>query len=134
MVSLEQSTDGTLDGSIVAEIQRKIGKRRDRWPISKPFHAKNDKEAIATWRSDLNGILLTFNVCSVLSVWLLLTARSQTELAVNTHLVASDIRHELSEFRGEIGGQVRSVSGSQSIYGGMMLTVLRHGQGQEPWS
>jgi len=71
----------------VAGIQREIGKRRGRWPISRPFHAKGDKDTIASWRLDLNGILLTFN----------------TELAINTHTTVSDIRHDLSKF---LGGQV----------------------------
>jgi len=40
----------------------KVIKRGRRNPISRLFHAKNDKETIAVWKSDLNRILLVFNV------------------------------------------------------------------------
>ena len=33
------------------------------------FHARDDKETIATWKSDLNIILGVFNVSSVRFVW-----------------------------------------------------------------
>jgi len=39
-----------------------------------------------------------------------LNAPFQTELAMNTHVTVSDIRHDVSKIREEIGGQVRSVS------------------------
>ena len=35
-------------------------------------NAKNDKEMITAWKSDLNSILHVFCVCSVTSVWPLL--------------------------------------------------------------
>ena len=57
------------------------------------FHAKNDKETIATWRSDLNRILHVFNVRSVTPIRTPLTAYFQTELAINTNVAVSDIRH-----------------------------------------
>jgi hypothetical protein len=79
----------------VAEIQRKIIKRGKRNAASRFVHAKNDKETIATWRSDLDRILLVFNVRSVVFMWLLLTVRFQTELAINTHITVSDIRHNV---------------------------------------
>ena len=74
----------------------KIIKKGKRNPVSRLLHAKNDKETIATWKSDLNKILLVFNVRSVIVVWLLLTVRSQTELAINTHVTVSDIRHDVA--------------------------------------
>ena len=45
---------------------------------------------MATWRSDLNRVLLIFNVRAAAFVRQSLTALFQTELAVNTHGVASD--------------------------------------------
>ena len=42
--------------------------------LSRIVHAKNDKEVIATWKSDLNGILRVFNVCSFSSGLLSLTS------------------------------------------------------------
>jgi len=49
----------------VDEIQRHVIKR-GRWnAISRRYHAKEDKEAIATWKLDLDRILRVFDVCSV---------------------------------------------------------------------
>jgi hypothetical protein len=79
----------------VAEIQRKIIKQGKRNAASRLVHAKNDKDTIATWRSDLARILLVFNVSSVVFGWPLLTIHSQTELAINTHVTVSDIRHNV---------------------------------------
>lgn len=92
----EYFVDGAINRRTVAEIQRKIIKQGKRNAVSRLAHAKNDKETIATWRLDLDRILLVFNVRSVISVWLLLlTAHSQTELAINTHVTVSDIRHNV---------------------------------------
>ena len=77
----------------VAQIQRKAIKHSKRNAVSQLFHAKNDKETIASWKADLNRILHVFNVRSIVSVWLLLIVCSQTELAINTHVIVSDVRH-----------------------------------------
>jgi hypothetical protein len=60
------------------------------------LHAKNDKETIATWKSDLGKILLVFNVSSISITWLPLTVHSQTELAINTHVTVSDMRRDVT--------------------------------------
>ena len=62
------STHHAVDCRTVAEIQRKITKQSGRHAVSRFLHAKNDKEAITGWKSDLNGILNVFNVRSVLSL------------------------------------------------------------------
>ena len=49
-------------------IQKKIVKQGKRNVVSRHIHAKNDKETIATWRSDLNRILHVFNVRPVVFV------------------------------------------------------------------
>ena len=100
-----------LSTRAVAEIQRHIIERGKRNVISRRYHAKDDKEAIATWRLDLNRILHDFHVCSVTSVWRLLTSRFQTELWINTypavsgthqdaaankHTIVSDVHHDIS--------------------------------------
>ena len=56
-----------LDRRTVAEIQKKITKQSGRHRVSRFFYAGNDKNMIAAWKSDLNGILNVFNVCSVRS-------------------------------------------------------------------
>jgi hypothetical protein len=76
------------------EIRRHIVKRGKRNPISRHYHKKEDKKAITTWKLDLNGILHVFNVCSVTSVWRLLTFRFQTELGMNAHPTVSDSRQD----------------------------------------
>jgi len=84
-----------LNPRSVAEIQKNIVKRGKRSPVSRLFHAKDDEEAIAARKLELSRILHVFNVRSVTSVWSSLTVRFQTELSINTHVVVSDIRHDV---------------------------------------
>ena len=56
--------DGVLYHRTVAEIQRKIVKKSGRSTVSRLFNAKTDKETIAAWKLELNGILQVFNVRS----------------------------------------------------------------------
>ena len=100
----------SLNRRTVAEIREKITEKGRRNPLSRLVHAKNDKETIGAWRSDLNGFLHVFNVCSADFAWSSLIIPFQTELAVNTNLAVSDIRHDVSKIREEISGQARSVS------------------------
>jgi hypothetical protein len=93
VVSLEHFADDALDRSTLAEIQKGIVEKGKRNPVSRFFRAKNDKDTIAGWKSDLTKILLIFNVGSVSVVWISLTVRYQTELALNTHTIVSDIHH-----------------------------------------
>jgi len=58
--------------------------------VSRHLHAKNNKEKIAGWRSDLGRILQVFNVRSIVSARRSLTPDSQTELAINTHVTVSE--------------------------------------------
>ena len=83
----------TVNRSTVAGIQEKIIGKCGRNLLSRLANAKSDKETIATWKSDLNRILHVFNVRSAIAAQLLLTARSQTELAINTHVIVSDVHH-----------------------------------------
>ena len=53
---------------MLAEIQRKIIKKDKQNAVSRLFHAKSAKEMIAGWKSDLNKILLVFNVRPVVVV------------------------------------------------------------------
>ena len=50
------------------EIEDKITKKGKRNVLSRLVHAKDDKETIGAWKSDLIGILQIFNVRSVGSV------------------------------------------------------------------
>lgn len=71
-----------LDRRTVVGIQREIIKQGKRNTLSRLFHT-NGKEAIATWRLDLNRVPHVFNVRSVASVRPSLAIRFQTELGVN---------------------------------------------------
>ena len=46
----------------VAGVQSSGIKHSKHNPVSRIFHAKSDKDAIAAWRLDLNKILHVFNV------------------------------------------------------------------------
>jgi len=54
-----------LDCRAVAEIKNNAIKQRGRNAVSRILHARNDKETIAAWNSELSRILVVFNVCSV---------------------------------------------------------------------
>jgi len=96
--------------------------RGERNAVTRLFHGKNDKETIATWRSDLNRILHVFNVRSVASVRPLLTVRFQTELAINTHVVVSDIRRDFANTHTVVSDIHRGVLNVQTI-----ASDVRHG-------
>jgi tetratricopeptide (TPR) repeat protein len=83
----------------VAEIQEKIIEKGGRNLFSRLVHAKDDKDTIASWRSDLNRILHIFNVRSAVSAWLSLTVHFQTELAIDTNANVSDVRHDVTNTR-----------------------------------
>ena len=52
-----------LDCRTVAKIEEKITEQSKRNGVSRFFHSRNDKDTIATWKSDLNRVLNVFNVC-----------------------------------------------------------------------
>ena len=52
---------------MLAEIQRGIIRKGKQNVVSRLFHAKSDKDTIVGWKSDLNKILLIFNVSSVVA-------------------------------------------------------------------
>ena len=64
MAHLGRFTYQAFNRRAVAEIRRKVSKRGKRNAVSRLLRAKDDKDAIAAWRSDLNRILLIFNVGS----------------------------------------------------------------------
>ncbi|KAF9793473.1 hypothetical protein BJ322DRAFT_1016969 [Thelephora terrestris] len=92
----------------VAEIQRSVDiKRGKRGVISRPFHAKSDKDAIATWKLSLNRILHVFN----------------TELAVNTYVAVSDIRRTIVEGNEGTDDWKRSVLISRRLGPGLPIQL-----------
>ena len=54
-----------MDRRTITEIQGEVLKQGGRRRISRFLHSRDDKDAVAAWKSDLNGLLHLFNVCSV---------------------------------------------------------------------
>ena len=82
----------------------------ERSAVSQVLHSKNDKDAIAAWRQDLNRILQIFNVRSVNPVWQSLRNRLQTELLMNNHMMLMDIYRNALPIQAGSDGQTPSVS------------------------
>ena len=80
----------------MAEIQGNIAKRDKRNAVSRRLHKKEDDEAIASWRLDLNRVLRVLKVRSIAFASLLLTPPSQTELKTNARAIGSDVHEVLS--------------------------------------
>ena len=124
-------------------IQENIVKRGRRNVISRHYHAKDDKEAIATWRLDLNRVRRVFNVRSTISVWPLLTFHFQTELridtratgsdahqdATNEHTVISNIHHNVANVETTVSGVRHDVSNTQPIVSDLYRTKLKSREG-----
>ena len=106
----------TLDRRTMAEIQKKAIKRSKRNPVSRLLHAKNDKDAIAAWKLDLDRILRVFNACYVFAMRLLLTVHMQTELAINNHTMISEIHRNLLKGQESPDDQHQSVSYIDTLF------------------
>ena len=87
----------------MGEIQRRVIKRTGRNAVSRLFHAKNDKESIAAWRSDLSRVLQVFTVCSMFPTRSSLNVPLQTELVVNTHTMVLDLHRDRNAGIGQEG-------------------------------
>ena len=92
--------------------------------VSRLFHAKNDKEAIAGWKSDLSRILHIFNVSSIGFVRLSLTVHSQTELAINTHVVVLDVRHDVTTTQTIVSNVHRDVINTHAAVSDVQCDVV----------
>ena len=87
---------------MVADIQRRVTNQSQRGWASRFLHVKNDKERIASWKTELNKILHVFQVRPVASSPTLLIASFQTELAINTHVVLSDTQNTVVDTRNTV--------------------------------
>jgi len=96
------------------EIQRHIIKRGKRNAISRRYHAKDDEKAITAWKLDLDKILHS-NVCSVTSVWLLLTFCFQTELGIDAHATVSDTHQDAANNHAVVSDAHRDSSNAEVI-------------------
>ena len=87
-----------------------LAQLKNRNPVPRVFHAKNDGAAIAAWRMNLDRILQIFNVRLMApSLPTLLTTNFQTELALHTHVAVFDIHRTM------VKGQEWSDTGNQTV-------------------
>ena len=85
-----------LDCRTVVQIQRSVVEPDKRSFISRISNAKKDKDTIAAWRTDLDGILHVFEVRpTVHSIHTPLTVHPQTELALHTIVAMTNIREDV---------------------------------------
>ena len=113
----------------MAEIQRKTIKQSGRNPASRLLHAKNDRETIATWKFDLNRILRVFNVRPVAPVWLLLTAHFQTELAMNTQVLVSDVHYGVIDTHAMVSDVHHGVVNTHSMVSDIHRNMMKGQEG-----
>jgi len=116
---------------MVAEIQRKTIKQGKRNSFSRLVHASSDKEMIATWRSDLNRILFVFNVRSVVLVWPSLTIDPQTELAINTYAIASDIHHDVVNIHAVVSDTHHDILNTRTLVFDIHRNMLESREGAD---
>ena len=102
------------------------------------FHAKNDRETIATWRLDLSRILHVFNVRSVTHAQPPLIVRFQTELAISTNIVVSDVRRDVTNTHTVVTGThiivselQRDVSNTQTIVSDIHRSIVEIQEGTD---
>jgi len=104
------------------EIRQGIVKQGKRGVFSQLFHSKNTKEKISGWKIGLNRALLVFNVSFVVRARQPpLSARFQTELAINTHVVVTDIRQDVASTRTVVTDVRKDVVDTRTI-----VTDVRH--------
>ena len=84
---------------------------------------------MATWRSDLDRILHVFNVRSIVSIWLLLTLWSQTELVRNTQNAVSDVRHGVANIRTMAPDVRNDAANTPAIVSDVHHNTLKSGEG-----
>jgi len=102
-----------LPSRTVVEIQE-----NKRNVISRRYHVKDDKQAIASWRLDLNRILHVFDVRSVTPVWTSLTPHSQTESRIDTHATGSDAHQDAANKHTIISDVHHDVTNAETIVSG----------------
>jgi hypothetical protein len=117
--------DDALGRSTLAEIQRKVIENGKRKTVSRLLHAKNDKESIAAWKSDLTRIVHIFNVCFLVFARLSLNARFQTELAINTHATVSGMRHDVVTTRTVVSNVRNDVASTHAIVSDMHYIMTK---------
>ena len=122
--------DGVIDPITgLADIRSKITERGKQNAVSRTFHARNDSQAIASWKPDLNRILLVFNVRPVVSVWPALTVHSQTELGLGIYVTVSDVRGGVTKTHTIVSEVQRDVADTRAMVSDIRRDMLRSQEG-----
>lgn len=94
--------------------------------VTQFLHTRNhnlEKEAIATWRSDLKKVLGVFEVRSATSLLPSLTLHIQTELEIDKQVTVSNTRQEVPDSRTPVSNTHHDTSKSNPPVSG----VQNHG-------
>ena len=121
----------------MAEIQGNIVKRNKRGAISRRFYKKDDDEAIATWKLDLDRILRVLNVRSVTFILSLPTFHFQMEPEVttradtrrdvaNTRTIVPDIHHDPPNPNSVVFGAHHDVPKTQATVSDIHPNMLKN--------
>jgi len=114
----------TLNHRTVQQVEVGVAERGKRNRVSRLFHARNDKETITSWRSDLTRILGVFNVRSVVSALLgLLTVHFQAELGIITHTSISAVRRDIMDTHTVVSDIHGDVVSTRTVISGMQDDV-----------
>ena len=113
-------------------IRGKVTERSKQNAISRAFHAKKDSQTIASWRMDLNRILLVFNVRSVIFVWPAPTVRPQTELGLNTYGTISDVHDGVTKTHTIVSVVQRDVADTHAVISEIRRETLGTGDRRRP--
>ena len=107
----------------MAGIQNNVIERGKRNVVSRVFHSKTDKDAIAAWRQDLNRILQIFTVRPINRIWQSLIHHSQAELLMNTHLTVADTHLTVQDTHSTVKDTHSTVKDTHSTVKDTHLTV-----------
>ena len=119
-----QCTHRSVNRRTVAGIQNNVIKRGQRSVVSRVFHSKTDKDAIAAWRQDLNRILQVFTVRPINRIWQSLIPRLQAELLMNTHLTVADTHSAVKDTHSTVKDTHLTVVDTHSMVADLHRNVL----------
>ena len=115
----------SLNRRTVKEIEERVTEKGKRNRAYRLFHARNDKETINSWRSDITRILTVFNVRSFIYAWLLLTGHSQAEVAINTNANTSVIHHDVVSTQTAVSSIQDGVANTHTLVSNIYHSMLQ---------
>ena len=115
----------TFNRRTVQQVEVGVAEKGKRNRVSRLFHARNDKEMITSWRSDLTRILGIFNVRYIGSVLLIpLTVNFQAELAIIVHTDISAVHRDVANTHTVVSNICSNVVTTQTVVSTMHHDVV----------